>query len=868
MSSESEIRQPILIIQDSQGRRATVLNRSIYSIGRSRDCDLVLRSPVVSRYHASLFAIEAPESDDDNAPIYWIIDGNTQNERSTNGLLINNTRKYSHELRHGDRIVFGGGAKAEYYTLPVNNSAPLEEQVPPRSAPPPTTRSEGDSEADRDLGAITDFSTPRTSNAPSGADRFASLTELLPHPFIEFDFYGRTLYFNEAASAAFPNDTGFGRSHPLLVDIAPGEAMPERPFYRRTIEVGSRTFEQCIHVLEDMQLVRCLSIDISDRCKIEAALEQSEETNRLLVRAMPDAMLRLEPDGTICSYHAPIDRFLSIDFSDRVGQPIAEVLPDEAARILENAISETSKTGQPYAFELPGRGLCKAGASDGDGEPSDRVFEGRCVATSDGQMLAILRDITHRKRVEKVMHQQAFRDGLTGVLNRASFDRELTKILQSAQRNNTRFGVMFADLDRFKTINDTLGHDIGDAVIVQFARRLEQCVRGSDMVARWGGDEFTILLPEVPTEQLVCEIASRIIRALETPFEVGGTRPLKLGCSIGIAIYPDHGVDTRTLLKHADAALYYAKDSGRNVHKLFRTMLTERVNEQVSLEYALDRAIERDELSVYYQPQFDLGTGDVVSVEALLRWRHPQLGIVSPSRFVPIAEETGAIVEIGRWLLTQACTQLQALHNLGFPDLRVTINLSIRQFEQAGFCHELERLLEDLGLSPEFVELELTETVLAKNIERAQSVLKQLAQMGLHLALDDFGMGSSSLSYLKRFPVSALKVDRSFVANVQEDERDLAIVRTIVALGHGLNLRVVAEGVETRDRLLFLKHLGCTHAQGYYMAPPLAATEISQFLFERHLQDSRNGVVQDLTNELSTFALDSWRSDAGRRFAG
>lgn len=846
--SRPTTRKQLLIVEDERSRRAIILDGSFYLIGRSLDCDIVLHSLIVSRYHAHLLAVEDPKSD---TPVYWIIDGgSSESERSTNGLTINGTRKESHELKHGDTIIFGGGARAEFYQLSHTQATSIEERIISEVSPFSSvihSPIETDNQQHHDGIQGTILISPQKIAQDSEAElnRLASFPRLLPHPIIELNFQGQITYLNPVALIEFPHELGgdsASPSHPLLAGLNLYEHPSDQSLIRRTLSVDDRIFDQSIHFLHDLQLVRVYSIEITERHKAETALRNSEATTRALVEAMPDAMLCLARDGMISGYHAPLDKSLPFDFSQHIGDSLTDCLLPSVAEPLKLAIEQTPlEYSQAYVFELAW-----------STEEQDLIFEGRCVATSEDEVLVILRDITNRKRVEQVIHKQVFRDGLTGVANRVAFDRDLALTLDQAAQTGSQFGVMFADLDRFKTINDTLGHDVGDTIIVQFARRLEHCVRSSDIVARWGGDEFTILLPEMPNEQLAAEIATRILTALEEPFEIGGGhRPIKIGCSLGIAMYPAHGTDSRTLLKHADTALYHAKDSGRNVYKLFRAVLTEQVTEQASLEYAIQHALERDELSVYYQPQIDLMTGDIVSIEALLRWRHPHFGIVSPSRFIPIAEETGSIVSIGRWLITQACTQLKAWHAMGFPHLRVTINLSIRQFEKAGFCHTLERLLQDLEIAPHFIELELTETVLAKNIDRAQSILKQLAHMGVHLALDDFGTGYSSLGYLKRFPVSALKIDRAFICNLHQDPRDMAIVSTIVALGRGLNLRVVAEGVETNEQVVLLQQLGCTHAQGYRITPPLATYEVAKFLFEHRWQANNPDEHSTLAHGLS-----------------
>jgi len=809
--------QKLLIVEDLHGKRAIVLEPCFYSIGRGSDCDITLRSPVVSRHHASIFAVSYPGQE---SPSFWIVDGNAQKERSKNGLIINGKRKLSHELKHGDLIVFGGGAKASYHITPTHNMILAEQTASQFSTLLPSLQ--------HDLGT-TQLVSPAQIQEDYDAEirRLASFSELLPHPIVELNLDGEITYLNPAALLEFPehqNIQNQSGNHPLLADFVPAMYAYQNSLIRRMVQVGDRIFDQSIHFLPESQLIRCYSFDITERYTTEMALRQSEATNQALIAAIPDTLLRLQSDGKLLHFHAPSHLPLPIDLSQAIPNSLADYLP--------NVIWDKIRTALNQAFECPSPDIQIFEVTWGSGN-LERIFEGRCVAISEQEALLVLRDITRRKQTENTIRQQAFCDALTGLQNRIAFDQALEQMLHTADVcESTHFGVMFVDLDRFKMINDTLGHDVGDEVLKQFAKRLEQCVRTTDLVARWGGDEFTILLPEVVNEQVVCEIAQRILNSLDTPFVVGD-RHLKVGSSIGIALYPQHGVDNSTLLKHADTALYQAKDSGRNNYQLYRAEMNVRVEEQLTLEQALREALEREEFTISYQPQLDLATGDVVLVEALLRWQHPHFGMVSPSRFVPIAEETGLIVAMDHWLLRQACIQLKAWHGMGFPHLKLSVNLSIRQFERPRFSLELQRILQDVELSPNFVELELTEGLLSKNMDRARSVLKQLSNVGFSLALDDFGTGYSSLGYLKHFPFNALKIDRSFICNLHEDSCDAAIVSAILTLGQGLNLRVVAEGVETREQMAWLQRVNCTAAQGYCIAPPLSPVEVAKFLFDQ-----------------------------------
>jgi diguanylate cyclase (GGDEF)-like protein/PAS domain S-box-containing protein len=563
--------------------------------------------------------------------------------------------------------------------------------------------------------------------------------------------------------------------------------------------------------------------DITKRKKAEAAALQAERKYRTLFENAVVGIFRASPDGR------PLN----------VNRALARMHGYNSPEELLEAVSDAGR----QLFVDPSRMVELNRAALQDGAARDAEVEIYCKDRSRKWMLVNLQaerddagnvlfingtteDITARKLAEERVQFLAYFDALTGLPNRALMNDRLGQALATARRRNETVAVMFLDIDRFKFINDSLGHSVGDLLLKVVAERIKGCTREQDTVSRIGGDEFVIILADNDDASAV---ASRILAALTGIVEVNG-HSLSTSCSIGISMFPEHGNVGETLIKFADQAMYCAKESGRNAFRFFSPDMNHRITEQTTLENDLRRALEREEFFLVYQPQIVIESGELAGVEALIRWRHPRLGIVSPDKFIGIAENTGLILPIGEWVLNTACSQARKWVEEGLLKVPVAVNVSAVQFRQTEFCELIKRVLANSGLPPQYLELELTESLLLTNQDVMQSVLQQLREMGLSLAIDDFGTGYSSLSYLKQFRVNKLKIDRSFIREITTNTDDAAITTAIINVAKSLNLTVIAEGVEDEFQFEFLRAHKCDEIQGYYISKPGTATEVADFL--------------------------------------
>jgi diguanylate cyclase (GGDEF)-like protein/PAS domain S-box-containing protein len=567
-------------------------------------------------------------------------------------------------------------------------------------------------------------------------------------------------------------------------------------------------------------------IDITASKQAEDALRQSEERYRSLYCNMHEGVALHElvydasgqpADYVILDVNPSYERILGIPRTRAVGAR-ASALYGAGEPPYIDIFAEVVRSGTAACFETLF-------------DPMQRFFSISATSPAPGQFATIFEDITERRRAEDEMQSLAYLDTLTGLPNRILLQDRLSGALIRAEREGCLVGILFLDLDRFKPINDTLGHAVGDRLLKSVADRLRECVRKSDTVARLGGDEFVLVLTSVQRELDTTLVAQEILRRLAQPFAVGD-RDIYSSASIGIAIYPLDGRDADTLLKNADMAMYAAKDQGRNTYQFYTDEMNRRALERLGLETSLRRALQSGELFLQYQPQVDLARNKITGVEALLRWRHPEQGLIPPGRFIPVAEETGLILPVGEWALRAACIQGRAWQDAGLPPLRIAVNLSGQQFKQPGFVDLVQRTLDETGMSPELLELELSESMFAEGGDETLQRLRALKGMGVHVAIDDFGTGYASLSYLRKCPIDRVKIAQTFLRDISANPDDAAIVETILAIARSLALEVIAEGVETAEQFAFLGSRQCDDMQGYYFAVPLLPQDVERLLRE------------------------------------
>jgi diguanylate cyclase (GGDEF)-like protein/PAS domain S-box-containing protein len=567
----------------------------------------------------------------------------------------------------------------------------------------------------------------------------------------------------------------------------------------------------------------------SESALIEEALYNEKERAQVTLNSIGDAVICTNVDGDVTYLNGAAERLTGWQGADAVGRRLEEVfhiIEAESRAVIPNpmalATAQNKVVGLPPLCILVRRDATELSIEDSAAPIHDR--HGKVTGA-----VMVFHDVSAARTLSRQLSHQAAHDSLTDLPNRSLLNDRLAQALSAVQRHHTSLAILYLDLDRFKHINDSLGHAIGDRLLQTVALRLTECVRGSDTVSRLGGDEFVIVLIDIDDDKDAARGAEKVLQSLRAPY-VLDDHELHVSASIGIAICPHDGTEVEALLRNADSAMYEAKDRGRNNFQFYRKDLNASAIARQSLESDLRHAVERRELDVHYQPIMDVHSGAMSGFEALLRWRHPKHGFTLPARFMAIAEESGLIVPIGHWVLREACSRTKAWQTAGLPRLRLSVNVSAVELRSKDFVGGVAAVLRETGLDPAFLELELTETFLMQDSKSTAVVLKSLKSLGLHLALDDFGTGYSSLSYMRRFPIDALKIDRSFVSDLTTDADDATVVNAVIHMGKSLHMRVVAEGVETRDQLSFLERHDCPEAQGFFFSHPLEPDQFATLL--------------------------------------
>jgi diguanylate cyclase (GGDEF)-like protein/PAS domain S-box-containing protein len=585
---------------------------------------------------------------------------------------------------------------------------------------------------------------------------------------------------------------------------------------------------------ETLSLVNAeLRAEGAERKSAQEALRQTAETLETLIAASPVAIMACNLDLKVSLWNDAAEEMFGWKREEVLGQPypiVPDSRMDEFEELRERVSSGVAFTGVETQRQTK------------SGRPVDVAVSTAPLRGADGRVegiVAVLVDITERKEAEKTIRHLAYHDGLSGLPNRTLFVDRLKQAVAAARRSGKLVAVMFLDLDHFKDVNDTVGHAEGDRLLRKVARRLESFLREGDTLARFGGDEFVLLLPNIQDAEDASQAAQRILKALRKPWKVAD-REFHLAASIGITIAPIDGGDADTLLRNADTAMYRAKEHGRDSFELYTPEMNEEISRRLEVESDLRRAVEESEFVLHYQPQVELATGKVVGVEALVRWMHPERGLILPDAFIPIAEASGLILPLGDWVLNRACTDGVAWDKAGLPPIRIAVNLSARQFEHRALTETVTSILDETGFPPERLQLEVTEGVAMADISFTIDTLQTLREMGVQVAVDDFGTGHSSLAYLKQLPIDAVKIDGSFIMGLTTDPVDAVLVNAIVAISHSINLKVIAECVETEEQLEFLRNpkqtpgsvldRSCDEFQGFLFSKAVPADEVTKLL--------------------------------------
>ncbi len=574
-----------------------------------------------------------------------------------------------------------------------------------------------------------------------------------------------------------------------------------------------------------------------DNLTIQERLKESEKLHRYIVNKSPDIVYMLDAKGRFTFVNNRIESLLGYKKNEIIGKHYIDIVHEEDHEKAKNKFNERRIDARSNtSIEL--RLKCK-------NNEVTRHFETRSVPIEINALgiynkekpernqfagtYGVARDITDRIEAEEIIRFQAYHDMLTRLPNRTLLQDRLNQAILHTKRNRTKLAIMFLDLDRFKVVNDTLGHIIGDQLLQAVSNRLKGCLREDDTLARIGGDEFTLLLPEIHSKHDSEQIAHKIISTLKHPFHIND-HELFVSASIGIAHYPDNGLTMETLIKHADIAMYHVKDNGKDNYQFYNDNMHETYSKHLSLENDLRRALQNDQFKLYYQPQINIETNEIYAMEALIRWQHPEQGIISPAEFISLAEETGLIQPIGDWILKTACKELKRWRDVGLLDIRIAVNLSACQLEQDNIIGTIIENLKKNDIPGNMLEIEITENILMKDIENTIHKLKELSNYGVKIAIDDFGTGYSSLNYLKRLPIDTLKIDRSFINDMHNSKQDSSIIKAIIAMAKGMNLNIVSEGVETETQLQQLIEWRCKNMQGFLFSHPISNNDAMDML--------------------------------------
>ena len=824
----------LLIIKYGKIERQVVLTDEIYSIGRHSSNKIVIDNARISRVHCTILPVKYEGRNQQE--LYWIIDGDLQGNRSANGIYVNNNKSLSHELKSGDVVKLGNEEVLIHYLvgniknydeqqkqwIETSSKTDIDQNLKNHSCKSASVVSEKQEK-------ISYFPTTITQGYKEEEENllyeFICLVQEKKHkvqlPIIKINFQEEIVSCNDKYQKTFPELNLSYVDNPFTHNLYQKLSQCQQNFLVREIKYKQKQYTQYARLSRIKAEIESYILSFQDKLKTEQKLRESEEKYRAIVRQISEGIILVDPITkqiveannaycTLVGYQS--EELTSLTIYDLIATD-----PEIHDSIIELIRHRGLNLTQESLHRHCNRSLVNVEVNISSIYYGVKEFI--CYAVTD---------VTQRKLAEDMLRYQACHDSLTELANRNFFNERLTDAIADAQKSNAKLAVIFIDLDRFKNINDTLGHDIGDLFLQQVACKLKNCLGKNDLIARWGGDEFTILLPSIHSKKVINQVADTILEAFQKPLQI---LDYQLYChlSMGIAIYPQDGSKAETLVKNADTALYRSKEQGGNDYQYYIHSMSARKKELLQLESYLYEAIKFNQLHLYYQPQINFKTRELIGMEALIRWHHPQLGTVSPNDFIPLAEQTGFISAIGKWALFNACRQNKKWQDLGLPPIKISVNISPRQC-QLELLSLLREILYQTQLPPQYLELEITENSIIVHPELTKNILQEVRQMGVGISMDDFGTGYSSLGYLKKFPFQTIKIDQSFVRELKNETEDLAIISAVVTLGKGFDLQIIAEGVETSEQLKLLTNSGCFIVQGYLFSHPLSTDEATNFM--------------------------------------
>ncbi|MGF1542499.1 MAG: EAL domain-containing protein [Pleurocapsa sp.] len=802
------------VIEDPAFRRTINLDGATYSIGRHSSNDIVLSCQKTSRHHATLLRRTDVQTND---YAYWILDGDLQGNRSRNGIYINGKKCLVHELKHGDRIKFSADAKAQYQIVAKLEEGQENIEIPSGGIAPVVS-----SKVDNKKTLFTAEQQSKLNPHLIPSAESHSFAELSPQPIVEIDLYGKITYMNPVALSVFHDLEQQNLNHPILKNLIANFHERTSKALNREVKVNNNFFEQTAIFIANNKIIRSYFIDITQQKALEKRVKITEQFKRHIFQEVREGIIIF--DGVskkILEVNHLCSELLGYSLETLLTMTIDELIfePEKLAAILPR-ISEDR-------IVFKGSNLLK----NHSGSLVDRELKITAIG-SESENFCVLIDFN------EINNNVSGELLATNNNNLNIFYEHLNSAISQAQRNQTLLAVILFNIDFFPNIKESIGQEQSDRLLTGLAQRLQYGLRSGDIIIRWQEDKFALLLSQINSIEEIAKIGQRIQDSLEQFFKIGDNR-FSIKTNMGIAVYPHDGKDCNTLLNNANIALYRINNSHNivassqdrsNNYQFYNYSMNSQAATILHLEHQLAVALERQEFKLYYQPQININDGNIQGIEALLRWEHPELGLVSPASFIKLAEQTGLIIPIGEWIIKTACSQNKIWQSNGAPPLRVSVNVSPVQFQQPDFPATISKILRESELEANLLELELTATTLMENVEYSCRILKQLQDLGVHISIDDFATGFTSLEYLKQFPFNTLKIDRTFIQELKNDPKDLAIVSALVELGRGFNLRVVAEGVETKQQIELLRSLKCEQMQGFWFSRPLAAEETTKLL--------------------------------------